>query len=330
MSGPSFEEFTRDHYCNFVRQIAKQYNFRTYDKFDPEERFVLWRHDVDMSMHAALKLAQIEAEAGVRATYFLLPGSVYYNLFEPRVKRCMEGIRALGHAFGLHFDASAYSLNSPSDLEEALTNERTMLEAYCGQPITAFSFHDPAPSTLVFNQERYSGLVNCYSQFFRDKVKYVSDSNGIWRYKRLDEVLQEAPPRLQILTHPEWWTEIPMSPRARVFRCIEGRARYCLSQYNAALAAGGRDNVVEHAKLFMRLEAALGKEQALTMQMQWLRGAREGMFLDLWRMLAARNVASTATYAQWNTHATALLAGEQRDEQTLAQGIAFILEALDA
>ena len=41
---------------------------------------VLLRHDVDLSLDAALRMAEVEADAGARATYFLMTGSVFYNL----------------------------------------------------------------------------------------------------------------------------------------------------------------------------------------------------------------------------------------------------------
>ena len=38
------------------------------------------RHDVDLSLDAALRMAELEAEAGATATYFLMTESVFYNL----------------------------------------------------------------------------------------------------------------------------------------------------------------------------------------------------------------------------------------------------------
>jgi hypothetical protein len=69
-------------------------------------------------------------------------------------------------------------------------------------------------------------LLNTYGEYFRKKVFYCSDSNGHWRFKRLKDVLEDTPenvPRLQVLTHPVWWTEESMSPKKRFAKCIKGR-----------------------------------------------------------------------------------------------------------
>ena len=46
---------------------------------------ILWRHDVDFSIHRASSLAKIENELGVKATYFLKLHSEFYNLFEKSI-----------------------------------------------------------------------------------------------------------------------------------------------------------------------------------------------------------------------------------------------------
>ena len=86
---------------------AGGYGFARYGE-RPSGRHVLWRHDVDVSMHRAARLAEIEAERGVVATYFVNPRSVFYNLLEPEIEVLLRRIRSLGHEIGLHFDAGAY------------------------------------------------------------------------------------------------------------------------------------------------------------------------------------------------------------------------------
>jgi hypothetical protein len=49
--------------------------------------------------------------------------------------------------------------------------------------------------------------------------------------------------RLQVLTHPEWWVPEPMSPRERVARAIDGRARRQHARYDEIMKAMRRENV---------------------------------------------------------------------------------------
>ena len=56
---------------------------------------MILRHDVDLSLDAALRMAELEAEAGAAATYFLMTRSEFYNLDSPSGER---GDRAAARA----------------------------------------------------------------------------------------------------------------------------------------------------------------------------------------------------------------------------------------
>jgi hypothetical protein len=86
--------------------------------------------------------------------------------------------------------------------------------------------------------------VNAYGKGIWGSYGYCSDSNGIWRFRRLYDVLSEATEdKLQVLTHPEVWTPEPMSPRARIQRCIDGYAVSAGKYYDDVVSASGRPNV---------------------------------------------------------------------------------------
>ncbi|HJP59162.1 MAG TPA: hypothetical protein VJ865_04165 [Gemmatimonadaceae bacterium] len=206
--------------------------FRTYSGFAKDERFVLWRHDVDFSAHAARRLAEIEKEEGVRSTFFVNMHSEFYNIFEREVADCVDDIIAMGHELGVHLDAAFYDVSAESELDDLVARESSLLaEAFHVTP-SAVAFHNPTPLLLGCKAWSYGGLVNTYSTYFQAEVGYCSDSNGYWRHRRLEDVLVSASdPRLQVLTHPAWWQDEPMSPMARVNRCIDGRAEKTRSMY---------------------------------------------------------------------------------------------------
>lgn len=67
MSGSSgdFTEFTEVGFRNLLRQMkTARYRFARYGE-NAGDRHVIWRHDVNCSMHRAAMLAAIEAEEGV-------------------------------------------------------------------------------------------------------------------------------------------------------------------------------------------------------------------------------------------------------------------------
>lgn len=62
------------------------------------------RHDVDDDFDKSMRLAEIEAKEGIRATYFLLPGRSYFDYSEKFLK-AVSKMASLGHEIGYHNDA---------------------------------------------------------------------------------------------------------------------------------------------------------------------------------------------------------------------------------
>lgn len=234
-------DFTEAEYASLVELASQRYRFIGYDELAAEPPVVLWRHDIDFSPQRAAALARIEAERGVRATYFFNLHSDFYNLLEDEPSQCVRAILALGHSLGMHFDPSAVAAQ-PGSADDWLRRERELLEAFFDTDIRAFSLHNPE---LVGRDRRdeVAGLVNAYGSQLEAFV-YCSDSNGIWRHERLRDVLESGNHgRLHVLTHPGWWCLEPLMPRARVSRAIDGRAAATHARYDRLLAQAGRPNV---------------------------------------------------------------------------------------
>lgn len=238
-----FADFTEDAYREMLRTAKRGYAFEPFGTRS-QARHALWRHDVDISVHRALRLAQIEADEGVRATYFFLLRSEYYNLLEGPVLTRAREVLSLGHWLGLHFDPSTFDPHSPDELERGLVRERDFLADLLERPIDAFSFHNPTIHGLDFRMDEIAGMLNTYGRGIDERYTYVSDSNGYWRHSRLPDVLEAADEqRLHVLTHPEWWQAEPMSPKQRLARAIEGRAANSRRAWDDLLERWGRENV---------------------------------------------------------------------------------------
>jgi Formyl transferase len=241
-----FGEFTEAGFRSLLRSMeAGGYGFARYGE-RPDGRHVLWRHDVDASMHRAARLAEIEAELGVVATYFVNPRSVFYNLLEPEIEVLLRRIRSLGHEIGLHFDAGVYSTATwtSDSLESALRREQSLVENLLQSSIKVVSWHNPDQLNLLdFDADEIAGMLNVYAGRLRRDYAYCSDSNGYWRFKPMGQVISEGHDRLHLLTHPEWWLPEAMSPSERIDRAILGRARKIRRDYDAILHRGGRRNV---------------------------------------------------------------------------------------
>jgi hypothetical protein len=240
----SNSDFTEISYRSILVSAKSNYRFCGYDKIPWGEKFILWRHDVDFSINRAASMARIESEEGIRATYFINPRSSFYNPFEPSQAELIKKIINYGHWIGLHFDAQANRIYSEELLNEIVNCEGRWLKEAFGVDLHAFSFHNPTREHLIYENDSYGGLVNCYSSKFKKQLPYCSDSNGYWRFRRLHDVIEKADDScLQVLTHPGWWQKEAMPPRQRVVRCIYGRADANLKEYEQMLAINGRHNL---------------------------------------------------------------------------------------
>ncbi len=84
--------FDLAHYGEIVAAAkAGGYRFAHFEG-SPLDGTVILRHDVDLSLDAALRMAEIEHGAGASATYFLMTESVFYNLDSS------EGVAAIATA----------------------------------------------------------------------------------------------------------------------------------------------------------------------------------------------------------------------------------------
>lgn len=241
------EDFTEGEYRRLLQVARRSWEFIPYTRCREKGRLCLWRHDVDFSMHRAYRLAQIEADEGVLATYFIHLHSNFYHPLEPAVAELVSRIRELGHELGVHFDPGFYAslAGEGEDVFAFLPLEQQLIERTFGTKVHVFSMHNPdAGRWMEVTQDEVCGMVNTYGEHLRKHFRYVSDSNGYWRFDRLFDVLDAGTDeQLQVLTHPEWWTPDVMTPRARITRCIEGRAARQHTEYDDLLERLGRLNV---------------------------------------------------------------------------------------
>ena len=179
------------------------FTFATFDETPglTLKRVCVLRHDVDSDPEAALTIAEIEAEEGVRATYFLMLRSPVYNLFGRENQQLVEQIAGLGHAIGLHYDPGFPPASGRSHTEQ-IGSERRALEDLLGLPVGSVAFHQPSlvPGAAEIEVEgavKANGLAGHHFLADPDQSPRVFEAFDVFR--------NGEPPRLQLLTHPMWW-----------------------------------------------------------------------------------------------------------------------------
>lgn len=175
--------FNLAHYRELLDAAeAGGYRFAFFDR-EPSPGDLFLRHDVDMSLDAALAMAELEAERGVAATYFLMTRGDFYNLDGRAGARALARLRELGHRVGLH------AVHPHAAFDERF------------DPVLAW--HTPDPEYM---SEPVDGAVNVMQPPWFHPDRYRSDSNQRWRHGcPHGELAAGAFEWLQLLVHPEIW-----------------------------------------------------------------------------------------------------------------------------
>ena len=241
-------DFTEENYKRLLKIAKIKNDFISYEEAISADHGIIMRHDIDLSVHRAKALAEIEHQEDIQSTYFVHLHSILYNVLEKEIVLLLKEIVRKGHRIGLHFEPSFYDI---SDTQMDLLNfyaekEKKILEDIVECPITCFSFHNPDSGGQwhLLETEKIANMINVYNPFFREKFQYCSDSNGYWRFQRLENVIENCKgKRLHILLHPVWWQQEAMYPYDRIKRSAIGRCEKSLGTYSQLLVEANRLNV---------------------------------------------------------------------------------------
>jgi hypothetical protein len=154
---------------------AAGYDWASFDRH-PRRGDVFLRHDVRVSLEAALELARVEHELGARATYLLMTESAFYNLDSHVGRYAQRQLRQWGHSVGLH------AVHPRAELDRRFDK--------------VVSWHNPQAS---YEAEPVFGAVNVGEAPYGDHV--LSDDAGCPH----ETVAAEDREWLQLDLHPERW-----------------------------------------------------------------------------------------------------------------------------
>lgn len=198
------------------------------------ERYVVMRHDVDKRPWYAVRMAEVEARHGVKASYY------FRIVKESNDAECIKRIAGLGHEIGYHYEDMSLC---EGDHRKGYEHFRESLE-YFRQfyPVQTCCMHG-APTSKYDSRalwEKYDyhelGLIGePYYDVDFSKVLYLTDTGRCWdgyRYSLRDKVpehqqrwndagwvfhstddildglhAQSVPPALMLTTHPQRWTD---------------------------------------------------------------------------------------------------------------------------
>lgn len=180
-------EFSLSHYAEILQQMKGRAGTVA------ERKEIILTHDVDIFPAYALETARLENDAGIKATYYVLLHSEWYNALSPENMQIWSEIKNLGHEIALHYDG-----NYDQDLE-------LIQEAFCvmlgtesrnvSQHLVGITPDLKIPSYMIDRSE----LIKKHG------YQYIADSGGWWRDGCICQHLDNNKSRLLAVLHPIWW-----------------------------------------------------------------------------------------------------------------------------
>lgn len=231
--------FTRAGYRRLMATFLDAgYRPASFANVHRDRRDLVVRHDIDLSLAAAVTIAELECDMGIQATYFVMVSSSFYNIFSSESRRLITRLGELGHHVGLHFDtaiAPAFSEDLLATCDAAIAQEFRALASVVDRPVEMISLHHPRPELI--NRERLpGGLPHTYEPRFFSDLTYVADSGGRWRFGGPFErpAFREGT-AIHLLTHPIWWAHDapdaePGHTLAKFAARLDERLRYDLAR----------------------------------------------------------------------------------------------------
>jgi hypothetical protein len=126
-------------YQKYIKHFKKTVTLSEFHLESDENNLIALRHDVDYDIDIAMEMSCLEYRNGIRATYFVLPGSNYWQ--DPNLIEKFLQIQDFGHEIGLHLNVITEwmqgEINDPNQrLFQLLSSLRTG-----GIKITGVSAH---------------------------------------------------------------------------------------------------------------------------------------------------------------------------------------------
>jgi hypothetical protein len=230
-------DFTLDAYRRYLEVISDVYShILRFDEFflsDPRpDSFCILRHDVDRRPGNALKMAALERQMGVKASYYFRATAGVF------IRPIIEAIAGLDHEIGYHYECLSEARGNPvraldcfkKNLERFRRIAPIKTISMHGRPLSPYDnrdlWRDARNHSLLVKE--YGILGEIYLDIDYSTIAYINDTGRNWsatksnvrdrvttnvhfdlrNSKDLMKCLgRRACPRLVFQTHPERWNE---------------------------------------------------------------------------------------------------------------------------
>ena len=224
-------DFTHSVYRDLLKVLCDTgYSFFTFEELSEKSEqisgsHVVLRHDVDRFPRRSLALAELEAELGIRSTYFFRVKPVSFS------EKVIARIKELGHEIGYHYEVLSDAQGDIDLAWKLFVRNLTKFEQFGGVKTISmhgrpFSAWDNRSLWKHFNYRKLGIKLEVYMDIDWSKYLYLTDTGRTWNgnYSIRDNVqngknfqgllyttrdvirmLRIKHPNIIISTHPERW-----------------------------------------------------------------------------------------------------------------------------
>lgn len=204
--------WTLEEYGDLVGYLLRA-ELRIIDAHEFEEQApgVWLRHDVELSLGAAVAMAELENAMAVPSTYFVCVESPYFAGDEVGLEAAIERLLELERDVSFHLVLSP----AAATVEDRLAG---LAERFPAVEPRILTFHAPGVPSEALAAAPLGKTA--YGQLVSGKCRYYSDSTGRWRWGDPRYADLTGTDVVQVLTHPFWWSgtyiaaELPLSEAA--------------------------------------------------------------------------------------------------------------------
>ena len=178
---------------DFFRHLKQHYDCFPLFEWTEGRKGIILRQDVDLDLAQARRFADLQTQAGLRSTFYVLLTSSCYNALSAESVRILRSLAKDGFEVGLHYDPTV------DDDDRRHLREAELLGRLCGTAVRSISLHNP---TSRGEFPLYDGFLNAYDPRIFSPDRYLSDSRQYWRHDPWEFVEKAAEETLQLLFHP--------------------------------------------------------------------------------------------------------------------------------
>lgn len=204
---PSACSYQHEHFRDTLTLgLERGYTFRACADYAahgpvPEQLLAVMRHDIDLLPERAPAMALIEADLGIRSTYFFRVHANEYNAFGHETLAIMRDLADMGHEIGFHAEPLDLQASTGVEPGHAIKTSVAALEALLGREIKGVASHNditPDNNLDYFRRVPAADLGLSYEAYDDSgldlfaKSYYVTDGHfWYWRTFRRGELTED-------------------------------------------------------------------------------------------------------------------------------------------